>query len=112
MKRKILILLLILAVYLVLYIAVRATHHGIVQKIVVDPQGPHQQAKAFQGTCFVAPLSGFARFSSRALFVSFYPLGSLEHLITGRLYLFADQREAPIMKPQPNTALEPTPTAP
>jgi hypothetical protein len=100
MKKTILILVAVIAAYFVCYIAARAAHHGTVSMMVADAQGA-QHAQTFQATCFIAPMSGFGRFSSQALFGSFYPLGRLDHLITGRLYEFADQREAPIMKPQP-----------
>jgi len=111
MKKTILILVVVLVVYFISFIAVRAVHHGTVSMMVADAQGAYH-AQTFQATVFFAPMSGFERVSSRVLFGSFYPLGHLDHLVTGRLYEFADQRKAAIVKPQPNTALEPTATAP
>jgi hypothetical protein len=134
MKARILIPLVVLAIYFFLFITMRATSHDTVQNVIVDRQGAHPGVETLRSTIFVAPLSGFARFSSRALFVSFYPLGRLDHLMTGRPYLFVDLRAAAISKcehwideqkrldaflhnfvvtnEQPNTPLESTPTAP
>ena len=97
MKKIILILVAVVAVYFLFFIAVRVAHRGTISMMVADAQGAYH-AQTFQATCFIAPMSGFGRVSSRVLFGSFYPLGRLDHLITGRLYEFADQREAPIMK--------------
>ena len=99
MKKIMLILVAMLTAYLVFYIVVRVVHHGTVSMMVADEHGAYHQ-QTLSASCFIAPMSGFGRFSSRVLYGSFYPLGHLDHLITGRLYEFADQLEAPIMKPQ------------
>ena len=100
MKKSILIPVTVFGIYVVFYFVVRVMHQGTISMMVADTQGAYH-AQTFQATCFVAPKSGFERFSSRVLFDLFYPLGQFDHFLNGRLYAFADQREEPIMKPKP-----------
>jgi hypothetical protein len=113
MKKSLVILLVVLIVYAVLYVVVRVSFYDTVTMKVADTAGKYHP-KTYKAVCFVVPVSasGFERHTKQILFGAFYPLGQLDHLLTGRLYWLVDMRNVTAVKSPPNTALEPTPTAP
>ncbi len=96
MKKKILIFLAAFIIYFVAYVVVRWTHPASETEMVADAQGEYHP-KRFEATGFLARKSGFSRVSSPILFVVFYPMGQLDHLITGRRYVLGDEWDAPAM---------------
>jgi hypothetical protein len=90
----------LLALYFALYIAVRLTNHGTVTVTSADTAGGFH-TNSFDAVCFLAPVSGFERHTEQVMYGAFYPMGKLDHLMTGRRYEFMDMRDAPIIKPTP-----------
>jgi hypothetical protein len=100
MKKMFLIPLGLLALYITLYVAVRLTNHGTVTVASADTAGGFH-TNSFDAVCFLAPVSGFQRHTEQVMYGAFYPMGKLDHLITGSHYEFMDMRDVPIMKPTP-----------
>ena len=93
MKKTLMIALVALAVYTVSYIYVRATHYGTITYSVADATGGFHPDR-HKAVCFLEPASGFQRHTTLILYRFFYPMGKLDHLLTGRLYQLADMRDA------------------
>ena len=87
-----------LAVYTASYFYVRATHYGTVTYSVADASGGFHPDR-HEAVCFLKPVSGFHRHATQVLYGAFFPMGKIDHSITGRLYQLADMRDAADTKP-------------
>jgi hypothetical protein len=100
MKKSHIILIAVFVAYAAIYLFIRSSCHGIERAGAMDAQGVYQP-KTYQVVMILEPLSGFQRHVKQVVYVAFYPMGCLDRLITGRLYVLVEKRHEPIKKPKP-----------